>query len=169
MTNVLPPEGLHARRKETRARFVLVGSLVLIVCAAIAMLALLPSYAIVRTGASEKSAQGGVADEVEKNEIVRTRLLLSGLLPVASSTVSLLEVLDQAIRARPSGIFINNIIYKRDPASLILFGSASSRERIKAYRDALAKNAYFKNASVPIQDLTGSDGGRFTLTLTGSF
>ena len=172
MSNVLPPEGLHTLRKENRARFFLVGSLALMLCAAIALLALMPGYATMRAGASGDEAQGGpsLADKAEKEEISRAQVLVNDLYAIASSTVSVFDILDPIIRARPSGVVLKSISYKRGtPGMITLIGSAPSREQITAYRDILAKSPHVENASVPIQNLTGRDDGRFTITLSGAF
>ena len=48
-------------------------------------------------------------------------------------------------------------------------GSAREREGINAYRAKLSEDPRFESISVPIGTLTGAEGGRFSITITGTF
>jgi len=173
MSNVLPPASLREVRRMNTERLLLVGSLLLIVCAAIAFLVLVPSYAIVRAESDlpEVSHESiSIADKAERDDIFRAQLLVRDLWPIASSSTPILEVLNEVLRERPVDVVVRRINYERgNPGTIILSGSAPSREKIQAYQGALARNPSIKSANVPLQNLAGSDGGHFTLTLTGKF
>ena len=55
------------------------------------------------------------------------------------------------------------------PSSLMLVGSADTTGGISAYRAALAADAAFASVSVPVGALVGTEGGRFSVTLSGTF
>lgn len=175
MSNLLPPNAERAVENFHRARFVLVGSLAAIACGAVVLLALMPLYAIVRaerTAAEESVSNTAAASSSERDreDITRAQALIRELRPVASSTVSALEILDAALGARPKGVTVTNIHYSRgNPGTIVLQGLAPSREEISALRMVLAKDPHFSGVSVPIGILTGVQGGQFTVTLTGTF
>ena len=174
MANLLPPENLQSVRRFHRAHFVLVGSLTGIVCGSIALLALLPLYAIVRAehGALEVNTPilRGASDAEERAGIMRAQFLVREFRPLASSTPPALEILGIALDARPPGVTVSSMSYVRgDPGMIVLGGVARSRDEINAYRTVLAKDPHFKSVAVPIGILTGSEGGRFTITLSGAF
>jgi hypothetical protein len=175
MSNLLPEKTLNSVRKAHRARFMLVGSLVSIVCAGIALLALVPAYAIVsagRSSAEEAADAEALSFSTDREEITRARALVKELLPLATSTAPLYTVLDEILSARPSGIVVTNVNVRRgDPGEIILNGTVRSRDEINAYRDALAKNSRFDSISVPVPLglLTGIGGGAFSATLLGTF
>lgn len=152
----------------------MVGSLVLIACGVVVLLALVSEYAIVSgvPGSANGSPEVTLpaSSGTDREEIARTQTLINELKPLASSTASVLGLLEAALLARPSGVVVENIHLTRgDPATLILAGSASSRDDINMYRTVLTKDPRFRSVSVPIGILAGTEGGRFTVTLTGDF
>ena len=161
-------------RRANSARLLLVASLLFMLCAFVALLALMPSYAIVQAGSNAlgdgSSGSLSDADQAARDDIFRAQLMLRDLRPVASATSSALSLFDIVLRERPKGVLVRSLNYERgDPGTIIVQGTAPSREEINAYRAALAKDPAFKSASVPLQNLTGSGDGHFTLTLTGAF
>ena len=175
MSNLLPRETLRTVSNAHRARFILVGSMVAIVCGVIAFLALAPTYAIVR---GERTASEDLIDAssleaaTDREEVTRARELVKELLPVASSTTPILSLLDQVLSARPTGIGITHISVRRgSPGEIVLNGIAPSRDEINAYREALSKNSHFESVSVPVPIgiLTGFGVGAFNATLVGTF
>ena len=174
MSNLFPPEALKAVRGFYRARFVLVGSLVLIAGGLIALLALVPAYSLVNTNrAAANDLLGSAASsslKSNRNDLIRAQQLVKELRPIASSTVSVLEVLADVLGARPPGLVVLSVNFARgNPGTITLNGTAPSRDEINAYRTVLAKDPRFKSVSVPIGVLAGSDDGHFSLTLKGTF
>ncbi len=171
MVNVLPPEELRDVWRFYRARFVLVFSLVMIGCAIIACVALLPSFFMLWTGTNGGSSlPKNVDPEADKAEFAHSRDLLAQLAPLANATSSPTEGLAHLILARPKGITIDRIVYSAGrPSSLIVTGLSDKRETINAFRDALQHDATFGNVNIPISDLVGATNGKFTITLTGTF
>ncbi len=174
MGNLLPPRELKHVRSHFRDRFLLVGSLAAIVCGISVLLALLPVYAMVRGASVEQDSPPvvtGVFSESEEREgLARARLILRDLGEVASTTTSLLEVLEEVFTARSPGIVITNVsLVRGEEGVIVLGGTSSSRDDISAYRDALVENSRFKSVMVPISVLAGTAGNRFTITITGTF
>ncbi|MCR4281193.1 MAG: hypothetical protein NUV88_02585 [Candidatus Kaiserbacteria bacterium] len=178
MTNVLPKESLENVWTSYRSRLILVGSVVFLAIAFLAHLALLPAYIALRI---EKSAQNQSAvvpappdtnpqDKANKNDITRAKALLTGITPIVSASSSPTEAIGVALSLRPKGVTLESINFvSGQNGSITLIGDSAGREGINQYREALSKGGYFKSVSVPVGALVGSEGGKFTLTLTGNF
>lgn len=176
MVNVLPEEARRSVWRFYRARFLLAVAVTLCVCGFLAFLAFLPAYAALRAeGAffeTASSANAGVqkAKDPERDQILRTRILLEQLSPTASSSAPMFDALMSALGARPSGVRVDRMNYVRDTdGEVTIGGTASSREGVQAYVAALRLDPRWKNISVPIGDLAGTGDGRFSITLTGTF
>lgn len=175
MSNLLPRETLQAVRSTHRARFVLVGSLVGIICGVIALLALAPAYAVVtgeRAASNDAAQDTSLESSTDRADVTRARELVKEFLPVATATTSVLTILDEVLAGRPAGIVITSMSVRRgNPGEIVLNGTAPSRNEINAYREVLSKNTRFESVSVPVPIgiLTSSQGGAFSATLTGSF
>lgn len=159
-----------------RARLSLAAAVTLCACGLLAFLALLPAYAALRAeGAffeTAPSANAGVqkGKDSERDQILRTRILLEQLSPVASSTAPMFDALISALGMRPSGVTVDRVNYVRDAGGEVTIGgTASSREGVQAYVAALRADPRWKNISVPIGDLAGTGDGRFSITVTGTF
>jgi|SRR3989338_168116 len=179
MSNVLPKETLQAEWSKFRNRAVLVGALVLLGTAALSGLALLPAHialevekTIAAGDDDAKSAASSDADQQTKNErsdIVRARALLDSITPVVSVTSSPTEVINAALAVRPSGVRIERItLVFGDTTTTTIDGISQGRENINQYKEALSKSGKFKSVSVPVGALVGAEGGRFTITLSGT-
>lgn len=172
MANLLPPQAQKSVKGFYRSRFVFTGSLVAIVCASIAIIALLPVYVMVRTQAGEnpEPATQTLSDISDREEIARARLLLKELQPIAATSTPALAILEEIFVARPAGTVVSSVSFKRGEESEIVIGGTSpSREDINAYRETLAKNPRFTSVAVPLGVLAGAAGARFTVTIKGNF
>ncbi|MBI2610602.1 hypothetical protein HYW60_01545 [Candidatus Kaiserbacteria bacterium] len=170
MANLLSPRELKQVRSYFRARFLGTGSLVAIVCGVVALLSLLPVYAIVGAPREGSSPTPGVLSESEdREELARARLILRDIAPVASTTSSL-DMLGEILSVRPAGTVITSMSFKRgEEGMIVLSGTSKSRDDINAYREILSRDARFSSVTVPIGALAGTAGSRFTLTITGTF
>lgn len=174
MVNVLPDGARKNVWRFYRARLVFAAAATLCTSGLFALLALLPAYAALRAESSffdtKSSAAAGVqkGKDAERDQILRTRILLEQLSPVASSTAPVLDALLSALDTRPAGVTVDRMNYVRG-AEVIIGGSARSREGVQAYVAALRLDPRWKNISVPIGDLAGTGDGRFSITLTGTF
>jgi hypothetical protein len=114
--------------------------------------------------------QKRLTDTTERDELSRTKLMIKDLVPIATSTSAVVETIDRALSKRPAGIYIQSIDYERGVTSrLILGGISTARDAIRAFREALGKEPIFKSVTLPLDDLTGTEDGGFTITATGTF
>ncbi len=173
MSNILPRDAQRAVNAMFRARAILAGSLLAIAIAALCALTLLPSYLALHTGEGSGVASSTIPKAVnteDREAIARVRSALAALSPVVSATTTPLTAIEHALSLRPSTISITRISYTAGKqGTLMLVGSAATREAISGYRQALAADPLFKTASIPVSDLTGAPGAQFSLTLTGNF
>jgi hypothetical protein len=51
----------------------------------------------------------------------------------------------------------------------MIVGFSPARDAVNLYRQALQADARFKTVSVPVGDLAGTQGGKFSVTLLGDF
>ena len=173
MTNLLPEKAQRVVWSGVRARFVMTGALLMIAAAGLAVLALAPTYAVFAF-ASAASAAPSVSrpalDPSDVTNIAHTQGLVSQLLPLVSATTSPTDAITLALSKLSRGVKVDHITYTPGhPTSLMLVGTADTREAINAYRDALLTDKHFGSVTVPVGALVGADGGRFTVTLTGAF
>lgn len=152
-----------------RSRLVLAGSAVALAVAFVAYLSLLPSYLALHADENAVSqpvlAEGQAHDQAD---IVRAQSLLSTLKPLLAGTTTPSEVIQSALLLRPRGVVVDHITYTSG-GTIVISGAAPSREGINTYKNALLSNSHFKFVSVPVGDLAGAEGGRFSVTLSGSF
>lgn len=169
MTNVLPHDTQQEVWSMYRARLILAGSAVALAVSLLAILTLLPSYLALHADESAitEPASGGGGSH-DQADIIRAQSLLSILTPLADTATTSSEVVQSALKLRPRGVVVDRIAYTSG-GTIVLGGSASSREGINAYKNALLADPHFKSVSVPVGDLVGSSGGRFSVTLSGTF
>jgi hypothetical protein len=173
MTNMLPKDALGNARAFYRSRFVFVASLILIVCALLAFVVLLPAYSIVRDGEddapSTPESSSALGDDADRVEIDRARELVKEFRAFATSTAPTLSLLEEVLTVRPSGITIDRIdMIRGEGGSIVLSGRAATRDLLNKYRTVLTENSRFKNVTIPLGALAGGADDRFTLTLSGS-
>ncbi len=174
MANVLPENAQKKLRAEQRARFILAGSFAAILCAFIALLALLPAYLVVNASDTGNDAPlPAPRNDQEKTDqagILRAQQLLRLLAPVSSSSVASIDAALATIAQRPEGVTVQSFaLSPGNPATLVLSGTSNTREAINTYGELLRKNPNFNNVAVPIGALTGTDDGHFSVTVTGTF
>ena len=179
MSNLLPKERLELVWDDYRNRLILTGALVLLGAAIFAGNAFLPAYVALKVGESEQEKQNAISilqsdpnpqSRVERADILRSQTILSHIAPIVFATSSLMGILNSALELRPNGVTVSHInIVSGKGGSVIINGEASGRDEINRYRDSLSKDARFEGVSIPVDSLVGSEGGAFTITLTGNF
>lgn len=156
-----------------RARFIVAGSLMALIAAALCVLALLPSYLALRAdgaGNSAPTTASKAATEADRAAIASLRAVLTSLSPLVAATTTPTAAIGKALSLRPATISIDHVTYTGgDSGTIMLVGSAATREAINGYRQALAADPYFKTVSIPVGDLAGAPGARFSLSLSGDF
>ncbi len=172
MSNLLPGRAQKEVWRGYLSRFIFAGSLLMLAASLLAILALVPSYYVLYTTRPMKDGSTMTAEENKNDtaDIAKAQAAVSLLLPVVSATSSLSQAISAALSVRPKGIRIDNITYNAgEPASVMITGTANNREAINAYREAMKADKRFAAVAVPVGDLLGGEGGRFTFTLTGKF
>ncbi len=157
-----------------KARFLFIGSATLAAGACIAILALLPAIVSVRIARAsldaplQESAHGNAS--ADQAAAARAQALIGALRPIAQATSSPTDVISFALAQKPAGISITNITYTGgDKSEIVLSGMSGAREAVNTFRDALEKTGRFSSVVVPVAALVGTQDGRFTVTLSGSF
>lgn len=167
MANVLPIAAQKRVWRMYRARFIIVGSFVLLGLSAIGGVALLPSYLALEIAAPAPVATSAPRnDTVDPVAIARTQALLLQIGPVVSATSSPSTTITAALAARPAGLVVDSIGYTSEVPAKIVLGGTANRDQINAYRNALLATGRFSGVSVPVGALVGAEGGRFSITLT---
>ena len=175
MSNVLSAGARKEVWRYHRGRFIFVGSLVLLSGALLALLSLLPSVLTIRAQQAALSEATDITlpvdpeNEKDRGDILRAQALVAQFSPMSSSTAPALEAILAALRARPAGASVDDIRYTTEDGSSIVINGAANRASISAYREALSADPHFENVSVPAGAFAGTEGGRFSITLTGAF
>ena len=173
MANLIP-ETLHKKiRSENRARFILAGSYMAIGIAFFTALALSPSYGVLFITRPGAAAQNALSEENKQHstEIMRTQILITQLAPVAAASSSLAVAIMSVLEKRPIGVHVDSITYTMGltGSTITMEGLADARDKIEKYRASLQTDPRFSSVKLPVGDLLGNKGSRFTITLTGNF
>ena len=172
MSNILPREAKKAVWSMYRIRFAVVGSFVALSAAGLCALSLLPSYLALHAGGATNSASStpqSVANGADRAAIQSIQTMLKVLAPLTATSTPT-SVITQALSLRPSGVVVDHVTYSGGVSgTVMLVGSTATREAINAYKQALSADPRWKTVSVPIGDLTGEPGARFSITLSGAF
>lgn len=143
----------------------------MIATALLASLSMLPSYLALHAVASPgNSSPGSTSGDSDRTEIARAQSLLQVLGPLIAATTSPTKAISLALGRKGGGVRIDHITFTSgEPDTITISGFAETPVKIDTYRKALAAEAFFKNVSVPVGDLVGAQGGRFSMTLQGNF
>lgn len=174
MANLIPETIRREMRGHSQARFILSTAVLALVVAAIASLLLLPSYVMLSVHGPMRTGVGPTLSQADRTAdqaaVTHTNAAISLLLPLINASSTSMGTIQQAVSLRPVGVRIDGISYiKGTPASLMIVGSAGSPSLVSAYRTALAANPIFDSVTVPVGALVGTDGGRFSITISGTF
>ena len=173
MSNLIP-DTLHKKiRAEYRARFMLAGSSMAIGAAFFAALALFPSFGVLFITRPAATAQILQTEESKQQsaDIARAQTLVTYLAPVATASSSLSNAIISALERRPNGVRVDSIQYVTTVTgvSITMEGVGDGRAQIDKYRSALQADSRFSSVRLPVDDLLGNKGSRFTITLAGQF
>ena len=170
MANVLPLDAQKHVWRVFRSRFIVAVALAILGLSLFFALSLLPSYlAISLASQPVQDVQPSKGSPDDAASIARAQTLVTKLSPALFASSSVSAVIRSAIQDRPSGVVLSNITYTAGDSTkageMIVVGDAP-REKISEFRKALSADPYFKTVSVPVAALVGTDGGRFSMTLT---
>jgi hypothetical protein len=173
MTNLLPADKQNDVRLFYSLRRRTVAASVAIVSAMLSLLALAPSFLLLRV--EQPSSQTETVLQNEKDDttaISHAQELLAALSPIVAASSSVSEALNAALalRQKYGSITIDHISYQSGArGTIVLSGAATESRHIDAYRRALSLDPHFTDVSVPIGALIGARNGSFSITLSGSF
>lgn len=167
MANVLTPQSKRSVWRVQRARFVTVFSLAIFGLAAVASAALVPSYIALEIASPQiiEVPESGRSESADPVAVTRAHTLVRELSAVITATTSPSMLYTRALEARPQGLAVDSVTYSRADGRITISG-AGARELISAYRNTLSTDPLFASVSVPVGALVGSDGGRFSITIT---
>lgn len=176
MVNLLPEPARERAAIEYRFRLGTVANTASALCIIGASVLLLPAYFfadLARTNAAvqEKSIQQALSSasltQAAKEERVSAALLgsLSSNLLKPRPTIRI----EQVLAARPAGIVVRHISYSGKSASTVkIAGTASNRDALLSFRDALTRSEGISDVNLPITDLAKPSAISFQLTITFS-
>lgn len=169
MANVLPIEEKKRVMRAARSRFVLTASLALLISAAIALASLLPALISVRLAKSAIPEEAPLSGEARDDQAKHARALAltTAISPIVLATTTPSASVVAALSARPAGVSVTSVSYSK--GRLLITGTSRDRQAVNDYREALETDARFTSVSVPVAALIGTQDGRFTITLGGSF
>ena len=175
LTNFLPPERIRALRGDYRLRVATLSALLLAALVLVHGILLIPAYLYLSDKAEADRARlaelSGGNGEGTASAAARTSALeqdSARLLAIASSTPA--SDLVAAIMTVPHpGITLVGMSYDAGASPrLILTGTASTRDTLRAYDLALAALPYVANAELPLSAYAKESQIPFTITLTGT-
>lgn len=170
MSNVLPLKHRKIEVGRVWTRFLFVGALIFVGGAVVAMLALLPALISVRVArANIETADATYSASSDQSAAKRTHALLGVLGPIVAATSSPTDTLVTVLARKPADVSLETITYAGDRSSIVLSGVSKRREGVSEYRDALEEMGRFSSVAVPVAALVGTQEGKFTITLTGTF
>ena len=176
MANLLPHNRQVDAWRAYRARFIIVGSCIALVCAAIALCALLPSLIILNSRESallKKAASPLSADQMTQDRaaIARLQYVVEQVRPIiAATTTPPHRVIVSALSVRPVGVHLRHMRLIPGPnGSLVFDGSSDTGDLLNTYRIALSNDSRFNSVAVPVDSLVGTEPRSFTMTIKGAF
>lgn len=174
MTNVLPISAQKKVWAVYRARFIITASLFILGLSALVGLALIPSYLALKLAApvTREAAPLPKGEKEDASALPRAQALIVQLTPLITASTSPTAVISAALSARPAGVSLDHIVFDRGvekKAGQVMLSGSATRDAVNAFRQTLAAQTYFKNISVPVGALVGSEGNRFSITATGPF
>ena len=174
MANILPSETRRDIRRATLARLALALSMLMIICALLTYVIFLPSYiGLVSAPHAASPSATSITKEQQTLDTAVVRhvnSLLTAIGPGIMASSTPVDIIESALAARPAGVHVVQIMYSNGtPSSLVLSGTSDTDTGINDYRAALAANPQFASVTVPVGALVGTDNGRFSITITGTF
>ncbi len=178
MSNLLPKEKLQIELSRFKNRLLLVGALAFLVTAVLSALMLIPSHVALKIeyrNPEQQSADTAGATPAaiteqtsERNDLIRAQALLLYVQTFVSTTTSPTEAINAALALRPQDVRVERISFiSGGNGTMTISGVSQARESISGYKDALSKSGRFNSATVPVGALIGTEGGKFTITLSG--
>ncbi|KND51181.1 MAG: hypothetical protein ABA06_02615 [Parcubacteria bacterium C7867-001] len=179
LTNLLPRDRRRAFRSEYFIRLVTVIIALLGALLVLHAVMLIPSYAFLSQQVDERDHQlQTLSSHLDSTEERETSARLAALatdtkyLARLGSTPTASAAIRAVLAVTPNGITLSGLTFAPPKAGalgrMVLTGSASTREALRAYQAALAALPFVDNADLPIAAFAKDSDIPFTITLTGS-
>ncbi|HEY4520091.1 MAG TPA: hypothetical protein VJH33_03600 [Candidatus Paceibacterota bacterium] len=172
--NLLPEQPRKRVKLEYGMRALFVGASTLASVAGVALLTLVPAvFVSFENGhVQERSTLEVLGEQSKKDreDIARAQTLLADVLPLATSSPSIVAMFNKVLSFKPSGVRVESISFSSDKGrTLTVSGVSSGRDALNTYRNALVNTNVFGRVSLPVDALVGSSLGAFSITLSGGF
>jgi hypothetical protein len=180
MINLIPNQEKKRMIKDFYFRLAVVILLAFSLVMAISSIVLLPAYFI---SSSKKAFYGEILNAEKIKETDKINKEISDLVSRFDAKLSLLEsmpedrfivsdrIVKEILSKKISNIKITRIFYEDlgvNKKTINIGGTASSRERLVLFRNALQSDPLFKNVELPISSFIKGSNIKFSLTLTPS-
>lgn len=177
MTNLLPPLERKKIVRMYRMRAASAGLVIIGVSFLVGAVLLLPSLFLTesRKGSIEEQAKviedsistRSVMDFESAIDLTRKKLLA---LPKENIFPSML--IEEILKEKPRSVSLSEFSFQRtgeQEGTLSIEGVAASRDTLVAFNNALEKNEYFIDVSLPISDLAANRDIQFSMTMRVRF
>lgn len=174
LTNFLPEERLRAQRADYRYRLATLALIGLAVLVVVHGILLIPSYMYVadkndalRARIASFDANAQTAGAGNAGALAHTQAD-AGRLSVLAATTPASDLVRAILAVGRPGIVLESFAYSagNDPR-LVLTGTATTRDALRAYDVALAGLPYVKSADLPLSAFAKDSNIDFSITLTG--
>lgn len=174
MSNFIPLSAERAMARSHVARICAGTGLVMLACSLAAGIALIPAYISLHAEQEALTRQKDVFSasipslraNPDRVHIARAQALVTALKPIGGG-VRVAEAMNEIVNALPVSISLTRITYDAGTGSLVLFGEASQREHLSAYRETLRALHVGSSVSIPLEEIAGVGKGTFTVTISG--
>ena len=169
MINLIPPQGKKLVAREYGARVAAVACASVALALVASTVALVPSYVLFSSSRNAQAPIEDVAGE-EMREVeagLRKAMALTQQLQDTTQSLEPLAIVNHVESAVSSAIVIESFALSHEKATHIqVRGSATTRESLRQFIEALKRDSFFADAQVPVSDLAPDTNLDFTVTLT---
>ncbi|MDP2594232.1 MAG: hypothetical protein Q8P36_02760 [bacterium] len=175
--NLLPAGRIRARLWRYISRLGTVATYLALALVVVAGILLIPTFVFLQNAETTKQARlASIESVLSSSDEAALAARLSALsrdaaiLASLATTPSAIDLIRQALAVRRSGITLSGITYAPTKGSrsstLMLSGTAASRNGLRAYQLALAITPEFANADLPVSSYAKDSDIPFTITIT---
>lgn len=179
LTNLLPRHRIRAFR---RGYFLRLGTLALLLLAGIVIahgLLLLPAYLYAKGEVARETTQlASLNARLQNSEEKQVQIRLAALadnvkyLGRLSTTPTASAAISAVLKVPRTGITLSGFTFTpptlKEGGRMVISGTASSRDTLRAYALALGQLSFVTNADLPISAYAMENNIPFTITLTGT-
>lgn len=176
-TDLLPQERQRAFKRDYYIRLSVVITVMISTLVLVAGVLLLPSYVFLSKSENTKksnlaSAQSTVSSVDEKNLSARLSELSSNIATLAAfgDTPSASDTIRDILNVTRSGVILSGLVYTsadgKKPRSLVVSGTAVTREALRSYQTMLQKSSIVRLADLPVSVYAKDSDISFNITLT---